>query len=302
MKIVLLKDSGQSRTWRLSGWQLAGSGVGLIAAAVLASFLAMTAVLPDSHDEQLVAEWQQRLSDQRAELASLREQAQAQSQAVGRRLADMQARLLRMEALGSRVTEVADLDEGEFSFSDPAPMGGPLAAQEPLAWTDLQSSLDELSANLKARETELEVLDSLLRDREYRQATVVSGRPVTWGWMSSAYGKRVDPFSGQQAWHSGVDFAGRAGSDVVAVASGVVTFAGKRYGYGLMVEINHGDGYVTRYGHHAALKVATGDIVKKGQAIGTMGSSGRSTGPHVHFEVLKNGRHVDPSRYVARRS
>ncbi len=87
----------------------------------------------------------------------------------------------------------------------------------------------------------------------------------------------------------------------MAVASGVVTYADERYGYGRLVEINHGDGYVTRYGHHESLAVKTGDIVKKGQVIGTMGSSGRSTGPHVHFEVLKNGRHVDPKGYVARR-
>lgn len=214
----------------------------------------------------------------------------------------MQARLMRMEALGERVTEVADLDEGEFSFDKPAPVGGPTAASEkPLGWSDLQSNLQGLSMQLKSRESELEVLESLLRNREYRQATVVAGRPVKWGWVSSGYGKRVDPFTGKMAWHAGIDFAGREGSDVVAVASGVVTYAGKRSGYGLLVEINHGDGYVTRYGHNESLAVHVGDIVKKGQVISHMGSTGRSTGPHVHFEVLKNGRHVDPEAYVARR-
>src|SRR5690606_13784781 len=250
----------------------------------------------------MVGEWQRRLSEQTRELEQLRSRAAAEAQAVGRQLAAMQARLLRMEALGARVTEVANLDDGEFSFDRPAPVGGPTGtAGKPLAWTDLQQSLDELSVQLATRESELEVLESLLRSREYQQGTVVAGRPVTWGWMSSGFGRRVDPFSGQMAWHAGVDFAGREGSDVVAVASGVVTFAGKRYGYGQMVEINHGDGYVTRYGHHETLAVKVGDIVKKGQVIGSMGSSGRSTGPHVHFEVLKNGRHVDPKAYVARR-
>ena len=214
----------------------------------------------------------------------------------------MQARLLRMEALGSRVTEVANLDEGEFSFNEAPAVGGP---SEPssgaLARSELLGSIERLAADLKSRESELQVLDSLLRDREYRAGTQVAGRPVTWGWMSSAFGNRMDPFSGKKAWHAGVDFAGREGSDVVAVASGVVVYAGRRSGYGEMVEINHGDGYVTRYAHHAELTVATGDIVKKGQTIGLMGSTGRSTGPHVHFEVLKNGRHVDPTRYVARR-
>jgi murein DD-endopeptidase MepM/ murein hydrolase activator NlpD len=108
--------------------------------------------------------------------------------------------------------------------------------------------------------------------------------------------------TGKTAWHSGVDFAGRDGSDVIAVASGVVTYAGERYGYGKLVEISHANGLVTRYGHHKELLVAAGEVVKKGEPIGKMGSSGRSTGPHVHFEVLKNGRAVDPANYVARRS
>jgi murein DD-endopeptidase MepM/ murein hydrolase activator NlpD len=254
-------------------------------------------------DPALVAQWQQRIAEQAEELDLLRARSTAESQAVGRQLAAMQARLIRMEALGARVTEVAELEAGEFSFDAPAPMGGPLAAarHKPLGWTELQSNLDGLATQLKSRESELEVLESMLRNREYHQGTVVAGRPVNWGWVSSAYGKRVDPFNGRMAWHAGVDFAGREGSEVVAVASGVVTYAGKRQGYGQMVEVNHGDGYVTRYGHHKSLAVTTGDIVKKGQIIGNMGSSGRSTGPHVHFEVLKNGRQVDPKAYVARR-
>ena len=140
-----------------------------------------------------------------------------------------------------------------------------------------------------------------MTDKEYRRDVAIAGRPITWGWLSSKYGTRVDPISGKKAWHAGVDFAGKDGSDVIAVASGVVTFAGKRSGYGYLVEINHGDGYSTRYAHHKELKVMTGEIVKKGQVVGLMGSSGRSTGPHVHFEVLKNGKHVDPAKYVASR-
>jgi murein DD-endopeptidase MepM/ murein hydrolase activator NlpD len=118
--------------------------------------------------------------------------------------------------------------------------------------------------------------------------------------MSSGFGRRVDPITGRMAWHAGVDFAGTPGSDIVAVASGVVTFAGELHGYGRMIEVNHGGGYSTRYGHDDELLVVAGDVVKKGQVIGRMGSTGRSTGPHVHFEVLKDGHQVDPARYVAR--
>ena len=249
-----------------------------------------------------VSEWRGRLASQQLEVDSMRQRSDAHSQAVGRQLAQMQARLLRMEALGARITEVADLDEGEFSFDEPAPQGGPVdVSRSAPDISELKTSLDELAAGLKVRESELEILESMLLDRDFREAKEIAGRPVIWGWMSSKYGKRLDPFSGKSAWHAGVDFAGKEKSDVISVAGGVVTHAAKRYGYGLMVEITHGDGYVTRYGHHSEILVALGDIVKRGQVIGKMGSSGRSTGPHVHFEVLKNGKHVDPTRYVARR-
>jgi murein DD-endopeptidase MepM/ murein hydrolase activator NlpD len=120
--------------------------------------------------------------------------------------------------------------------------------------------------------------------------------------MSSRFGHRIDPITRNRAWHNGVDFAGKEGADVIAVAAGVVVFAGQRSGYGKMIELNHGSGYSTRYGHHKDLVVKPGDIVRKGQVIGLMGSSGRSTGPHVHFEVFKHGRAVDPSTYIHRAS
>jgi murein DD-endopeptidase MepM/ murein hydrolase activator NlpD len=251
---------------------------------------------------ETVNAWQERLEAQQEEVEALRRRSAAESAAVGRQLAQMQARLHRMEALGARVTEVAELDEGEFSFDQPAPQGGPINAPVSAPeFSDLKASVDELAAGLKARESELEILESMLLDRDIQEAQAIAGRPVTWGWMSSKFGNRLDPFTGKSAWHAGVDFAGKENSEVVAVAGGVVTHAGKRYGYGLMVEITHGDGYVTRYGHHSEILVAVGDVVKPRQVIGKMGSSGRSTGPHVHFEVLKDGKHVDPSRYVARR-
>jgi murein DD-endopeptidase MepM/ murein hydrolase activator NlpD len=144
----------------------------------------------------------------------------------------------------------------------------------------------------------LTVLDSLLMDRSRRERVMPSGRPVGSGWLSSKFGKRTDPFTGKQEHHDGVDFAGKEGSDVVAVGDGVVSWAGKRSGYGNMVEITHGDGYVTRYGHNKEPLVEVGETVKKGQLIASMGSTGRSTGPHVHFEVLLNGKTVNPGKYI----
>jgi len=305
VKVLLIGDRGAARAVRLTPFAIVGIALTLL---LLIAGAAVPVLQPDENSQApLAAEeveaWRARLEAQQQEVAAMRERAQAEARAVGRQLAEMQARLLRMEALGARVTEVAELDDGEFSFDEPPPQGGPTAAAEPGAASpgDLKSELDELARGLKARESELELLESMLRHRDFSEAREIAGRPVTWGWMSSKFGKRLDPFTGKSTWHAGVDFAGRDASDVIAVAGGVVTYAAKRYGYGLMVEITHGDGYVTRYGHHSALLVKVGDVVKKGQIIGKMGSSGRSTGPHVHFEVLKNGRHVDPTRYVARR-
>jgi murein DD-endopeptidase MepM/ murein hydrolase activator NlpD len=275
--------------------------IGLVATAA-GAVLGMNLLGSHQMAPETVVHWRQEVEAQRLELQALLDRSTAETQAVGRQLAQMQARLLRMEALGARVAEVADLDDGEFSFDLPVPVGGPdTTTSEPMPMGDLRADVDALARNLKIRETELEILESMLRDRDYRAEVAVAGRPVTWGWISSSYGERVDPFSGKMAWHAGLDFAGKQGSDVIAVASGVVTHAGNRFGYGEMVEVTHGDGYVTRYGHHAEIVVAVGEIVKKGQVVGKMGSSGRSTGPHVHFEVLKNGRRVDPARYVVRR-
>ena len=128
----------------------------------------------------------------------------------------------------------------------------------------------------------------------------MAGRPVARGWVSSSFGNRVDPFTGGRAWHAGIDFSARRGTEVLAAAGGVVIYADYRADYGHTIEINHGDGYVTRYAHQHELKVAVGDVVKRGQVIGTVGSSGRASGAHLHFEVMKNGRQVDPRRYIAR--
>lgn len=160
--------------------------------------------------------------------------------------------------------------------------------------------LEELALQVENRSDQLTVLERLLTSRRVSEEQRPEGRPVESGWLSSYFGKRTDPFSGKQSFHAGIDFAGNEGSNVLAVASGVVTWSGKRYGYGKMVEISHGNGLVTRYAHNSENLVEVGDTVKKGQTIALMGRSGRATGPHVHFEVLKNDRKVNPLKYVQR--
>jgi murein DD-endopeptidase MepM/ murein hydrolase activator NlpD len=157
-----------------------------------------------------------------------------------------------------------------------------------------------LSTALDDREVQLDILSELIQSEQVKSDATPAGRPILSGWLSSRYGSRIDPFSGKKAWHEGIDFAGREGAQIVAVASGVVSWSGERAGYGKMVEVAHGDGVVTRYAHNQENRVKVGDMVRRGDVVALMGSSGRSTGPHVHFEVHKNGRPVDPASYLHR--
>jgi murein DD-endopeptidase MepM/ murein hydrolase activator NlpD len=242
------------------------------------------------------------LEQQSAELDQLQQQAERKLQALTLNFAELQARLTRLDALGEHLTAMADLQEGEFDFSQAPALGGPMAGEFSIDYSslDLITDLNLFQAKLTDREQQLEILESLLSNRNLEEQSWLSGQPIEKGWISSHYGQRKDPFTGKPALHKGIDFAGKEGSNIVAVAGGVVTHTGTQSGYGQLVEISHGDGFVTRYGHNKEIMVKPGDVVRKGQAIALMGSSGRSTGPHVHYEVYKHGRSVDPSSYVRR--
>ena len=244
--------------------------------------------------------WQDAVSEQQAEIADARQSAQANIDALTLRIGQMQAQLLRLNALGGRLVSQSDLDKGEFDFDAVPAVGGPQEAgsRESVPLADFLSMLDDMETELMDREQKLSVLESLLMSRSLSERVMPSGRPVAEGWLSSRYGKRNDPFTGKQDFHKGLDFAGKKGSEVVAVGDGVVSWAGKKSGYGQLVEISHGNGYTTRYGHNDSHLVSVGDTVKQGQQIALMGSTGRSTGPHVHFEVLHNGKKVNPSKFI----
>ena len=304
MNLILLTKRHGPR----ASLDLAQPRVWLAAAAVLAAVagallyggyrlgLARAGTVPAAVAER----WAERLAEQDRALETLRARTRAELDALALRLGRMQAHVMRLDALGRRLTEMAELDRGEFDFSRPPAQGGPAAAtaEEGEAAPELLAAIDRLARQIEDRERQLAVLEELLMERRLRREASPAGRPVRRGWLSSYYGRRTDPFTGRREHHRGVDFAGRLGSPVVAVASGIVTWSGERYGYGLMVEIDHGDGYVTRYAHNLRNLVRVGDRVQKGQTIALMGSSGRSTGPHVHFEVRYRGRVVNPLRYI----
>jgi murein DD-endopeptidase MepM/ murein hydrolase activator NlpD len=249
-----------------------------------------------------VADWQNEILGHQAELRAARETAQANLDALALRVGQIQAQMLRLNALGERLVSKADLDSGEFDFDSLPATGGPQERTRlsPTGLDDFVATLDSLDASLEDRVHKLSVLETMLMDRSLRERLMPSGRPIGKGWLSSKFGKRADPFTGKQEYHKGVDFAGKEGSEVLATGDGVVTWSGRRSGYGNLVEINHGNGYVTRYGHNKTNTVEVGQAVKKGQQIALMGSTGRSTGPHVHFEVLRNGKQVNPAKFIGR--
>ena len=306
MKVILInRKHGGSRSIELGRWSRAllslcclGLPLGMVAVGYLAGQDSDARSMRGAALDTL----QDELDLQSTELEDLQGQAERKLQAMTLSLAELQARMTRLDALGEHLTAMADLEEGEFDFSQPPALGGPMSGEFSVDFTslDLGSELGRFEARLTDREQQLEILESLLANRNLQEQSWLSGLPVQKGWVSSHYGQRTDPFSGKLAMHNGLDFAGKEGSDVVAVAAGVVTWTGSKTGYGELVEISHDDGYVTRYAHNKENLVRAGDVVRKGEAIALMGSSGRSTGAHVHYEVYKHGRPVDPSSYLRR--
>lgn len=302
--IVLSRRHGAARSLSLDlRWLTLGLALLVVAAvgggAAVGAWLAPTgSALPDT------IEITQALDAQRDEVGAVRVDAQRQLDAFAAHVAELQARLTRLDALGERLTELAELDASEFDFSLNVGQGGPEELLDGAAYAPppFMTTLDDLALRMDSREQQLEVLEQLLADRRIDEAVMLSGHPVLQGYVSSPFGRRIDPLTGRVSVHKGVDFAAKAGSDVVAVGAGVVTFAGRRNGYGNTVEISHADGYVTLYAHNRSNRVQVGDLVQRGQTIGTVGSTGRSTGNHVHFEVSRNGQVVNPHSYIARAS
>jgi murein DD-endopeptidase MepM/ murein hydrolase activator NlpD len=248
-----------------------------------------------------VAHWQAQMGEQQSAVAATREQTEAELEALGQQIGTLHAHLIRLDALGERLVEMADLDRGEFDFTQPPAIGGPEdVLPAPVDAVDLLGALTALTALLNDRARQLDVLEHLLLTRKLENRVEPRGEPVDTGWVSSYFGRRNDPFHGRVAHHAGVDFAGRQGSPIKAVADGVVKWSGTRSGYGLLVEVNHGNGLTTRYGHNSKNLVKVGDRIARGETIALMGSTGRSTGPHLHFEVLENGRSRDPMAYIRR--
>ena len=308
MDVILLSSkNGKGRSLRLGPRQVFAGITLLVIVPVAMTVFVMTGLglgAPESGNLTFVENWQTEIQAQKNVVAKAQRSADEHLRALTVKVAEVEARMIRLDALGEHLVHVAKLNKGEFDFSPSSAMGGPEDLNElgdVYQKPEFSHALDDMAGTLLEREQQLDILESMLVNRNIKGDAYLTGRPIQKGWLSSHYGRRTDPFTGKLAWHKGVDFAGKENSPVISVGSGVITWSGKRYGYGNMVEVSHGDGYVTRYGHNKENLVNVGDTVKKGQEIAKMGTTGRSTGHHVHFEVFLNGKTMDPKKYIYRR-
>jgi murein DD-endopeptidase MepM/ murein hydrolase activator NlpD len=280
---------------------LAGGILGAAALTLMAAGFAAALLFNGSTRRDLaeISDLRASIAAQRTALLGVDQDSQRNLDALALKLGQLQAQATRLNALGDRLTQIGKLEDGEFDFSSDPALGGP---EEPVTGANsappLTSGIENLRAEFDRQEAQLGVLENLLLDRKVDNALLPSGMPVAQGYIASGFGERSDPINGHQAIHLGIDFDAPVGTPVTAVAEGVVTFVGVKPGYGNVVEIDHGNGYMTRYAHNSALVAEAGARVHAGDTIAKVGSTGRATGPHCHFEVWLNGRPVNPIAYV----
>jgi murein DD-endopeptidase MepM/ murein hydrolase activator NlpD len=216
------------------------------------------------------------------------------------RLGQMQAQLVRLETVGERLAKLAGFKPQDLVFSELPARGGAVSSLPPqdLSLGDFTRQLDTLMRQLDDRGDKLGILESLFTFDSAKKKLIPTMLPVEGGWYSSNYGWRIDPFTGQRAFHEGIDFMSEAGTMIRAAAGGVVIFSNLHPQYGNMIEIDHGNGYITRYAHASKRMVRVGDVVLRGAKIGEVGSTGRATGTHLHFEVRERGTTVNPAQFL----
>lgn len=243
------------------------------------------------------AQLRSQVNDQQAQIEATRRDAQREVNALAARLGELQAEANRLNALGERLTRIGQLQDGEFNFDKPVGVGG-AGPVEDMPKAELDAGMSKLQHQFAASGEQLSVLESLLFNRQLDMNAVPSREPIANSYITSGFGGRADPFNGGRANHKGIDFEADVGDPVLAVADGVVSYSGVRSGYGNVIEVDHGNGYVTRYAHNSRLTHGVGALVRAGQEIAKAGSTGRSTGAHVHFEVWENGRVVNPRKFL----
>lgn len=220
--------------------------------------------------------------------------------AMAVRLGQMQAQLLRLDTLGERLAKLAGIKQQELMFSEIPGQGGAISSvpSQNLSLRDFTAQIDVLTSQLEDRSDKLGLLESMFTLESARKKLTPTKLPVEGGWYSSNYGWRIDPFTGQRAFHEGIDFMAEEGTPIQAAAAGVVVYSGTHPQYGNMIEVDHGNDLISRYAHASRRFVKVGDVVLRGSRIAAVGRTGRATGPHLHFEVRQRGAARNPSQFL----
>lgn len=306
--IMLVPDAGQTKTYRLSRGKLRFLAFAMISLFSL-GLLGLYGLYSNYDLREDLAVSQAVIQKERQQFSQEKAKSEAQLKAeedkmvvYARSLGQMQARLSRLDSLGKRlVSSSPSLAESEFNFDVSPAFGGPrIPEDDSPVGSQLFEKIKHLDAQISALNTQLIAADYILQDGVSEK----NARPHAWpsegGWLSSHFGMRTDPFTARKAMHRGVDIANRFGAPVLSASRGIVIYASKMRDYGYLVEIEHGYGYRTRYAHMSAITVSPGDIVEASQIVGRIGSSGRSTGPHLHYEVRRNNQALNPEKFIPR--
>ncbi|MDQ6957036.1 MAG: M23 family metallopeptidase, partial [Mariprofundaceae bacterium] len=298
--LMLVPDAGQVRTYRVSQRSLfyvVGTVLALLSFGAWGTYSVYQAKqiqLSLLNSQEMLQVARQRQNEAYEDMQTKLDIEKKKLAVYARNLGQMQASVLRLDSLGERLVEVSKLNKNEFDFGVVPALGGPrLEQQAPVLGLDEQ--MQHVNIQLTHLDAQLSAIDMVLQGNQEESAARPHAWPTEGGYLSSHYGMRIDPFTGKRAMHRGVDSANRFGAAVLAASHGVVVFAGKMRGYGYLIEIDHGYGYRTRYGHMSSAAVKAGDEVEYNQLIGRIGSTGHSTGPHLHFEVRRFGKDLNPS-------
>lgn len=302
MQIILLHPRFNAKSLTLTHWHLLGvAAVFVLSVVMVASLLyyltfrhAASLNLPFVRD--VVASATQ--DDTSKKDKYIKENLAA----MAMRLGEMQAQLMRLDALGERVQGLAGVKPQEFNFKEPPGRGGAEPSslqQKPLSMNEFQQLLDTMAKDVEHRADYMNVVETTLMNYKIKSRLLPTIQPVNVSYNASGFGWRIDPFTGRSAFHEGIDFAAPTGTPIVAAAGGVVITAEYHHEYGNMLEIDHGNDIVTRYAHASRLLAKVGDIVRRGQHVADIGSTGRSTGAHLHFEVLVKGVQQDPHKFLS---
>lgn len=311
MKVILIKDDASSSgPICLSGSKFFAMGAAaLIIVPILLGLVtywgvsAVDRALNPFVDPEYRIAVESRVNEQRDEILKTRNYVRQHIDVLGRRIGSLQAQVSRINAVEQRIAKVSGVNLADFQFDQDPPIGGVTANDEvDLEQIDIENAIQSIEKELSERESEIAAVDFLLSRKSLASQQTPAGWPVKGGWVSSSFGSRMHPMTGKKQFHKGVDIPGKKGADVLSVADGVVVRSEKNGHYGWMIEIDHGDNYSTLYSHNQENLVLAGETVKKGQTIGKVGSTGRSTGPHVHFEVHKKGKVINPVKYLYKKT